>query len=107
MGNVQQLQQAGFNDAQARALAAFVGDVVRDTMRPFMEQVDRRFDALEQRVGRLERNVARLERNVAGMDGKIGVVQYREWVALAMLGLGFVGVITASALAAWVAVSAG
>ena len=93
MGNLQKLHQAGFNDAQVRALAAFVGDVVRDTMRPFMEQVDRRFDALEQRVGRLERNVARL-------DEKIGVVQYREWVALAMLGLGLVGVITVIALAA-------
>ena len=100
MGNVQQLHQAGFNDAQVRALAVFVVDVVRDTMRPFMEQVDRRFDALEQRVGRLERNVARLERDVAGLDGKIVAVQYREWVALAMLGLGFVGVITVIALAA-------
>ena len=100
MGNVQQLHQAGFNDAQVQALAAFVGNVVRDTIRPFMEQVDRRFDALEQRVGRLERNVT-------GLDGKTGAVQCREWVALAMLGLGFVSVITASTLAAWVAVSAG
>ena len=93
MENVQKLHQAGFNDDQTRALAAFVSDVVRDTMRPFMEQVNRRFDALEQRVGGLERSLARL-------DEKIVTVQRREWMALAILGLGFVGVITAVALAA-------
>lgn len=45
--SIQQLGRAGFDDAQVRALAVFVAAAVEDAMRPFMEHMDRRFDALE------------------------------------------------------------
>ena len=47
--HVQQLQQAGFDDSQVRALASFVSDMARETMRPFVERVEQRFDAADQR----------------------------------------------------------
>ena len=155
--HVQQLQQTGFDDGQIRALAAFVGDVVRDAMRPFIERtdqrfdamekrtdqrfdamekrmdqrfdavdqrfdamekrmdqrfdaVDQRFDAVEKRVDRVEtrvdnlgQHVGGLEQNLAMMGAKVDDVQRREWVALTMMGLGFLGIIAAISVAAWLA----
>ena len=48
--HVQQLQQAGFDDSQVRSLASFVSDMARETMRPFVERVEQRFDDMQLRA---------------------------------------------------------
>ena len=48
--HVQQLQQTGFDDSQVRALASFVSDMARETMRPFIERVEQRFDDMQLRA---------------------------------------------------------
>ena len=48
--HVQQLQQAGFDDSQVRALASFVSDMARETIRPFVERVEQRFDDMQLRA---------------------------------------------------------
>ena len=71
--NLLQLRQAGFSHEQIQALAAVMGDVGWEAMRPFMERVDWRFSAMERnmewnmdgrewRVDELERRTGRLER---------------------------------------------
>ena len=96
--HVQQLQQAGFDDGQVRALASFVSGVVRDTMRPFIERVDQRFDAADQRVDRVETRLDNLEQragglgeNLARLDAKVEDVWRREWVGPDDDGLGVRG----------------
>ena len=166
--NIQQLNQAGFDEAQVRALVAFVGDTVRNAVLPVMEHVDRRFDhmgqhfddfgkrvdqrfdAADQRFGdfrkhvdqrfdaadqrfddfrkyadhrfneldrradrvgarldNLEQRTGGLGQSLARLDARIEAVQRREWVALTVMGLGFLGVIVAISVAAWMAISAG
>lgn len=115
--NVQQLQQAGFDDAQVRALASFVGDMVRNTMSPFIERVDQRFDDMQKRVDQrfddMQRRVDRVEtrldnleqcagglgESLARLDAKVEDVRRREWAAMTMMGLGFAGLILAVLLA--------
>ena len=48
--HVQQLQQAGFDDGQVRALASFVSDLAGNAMRPFIERVEQRFDEMQLRA---------------------------------------------------------
>ena len=48
--HVQQLQQAGFDDGQVRALASFVSDLAGNAMRPFIERVEQRFDEMQSRA---------------------------------------------------------
>lgn len=55
--NIQQLTQAGFDEAQVRALVTFVGDTVRNAVLPVMEHVDRRFDAADQRFHEMEKRM--------------------------------------------------
>ena len=98
--HVQQLQQAGFDDGQVRALASFVSGVVRDTMRPFIERVDQRFDEVDRRFGEmgqrfdqmerhvdqrfdvLEKRVDRVDVRLDGMDQRVGGLEQN----LAMMG---------------------
>ena len=159
--NIQQLNQAGFDETQVRALVALVGDAVRNAVLPVMERVDQRFDdfgkrvdqrfddfgkrvdqrfdAVDQRFGaadqrfddfgkhvdqrfnelgrradrvgvrldNLEQRTGGLGQSLARLDAKIEAVQRREWVALTVMGLGFLGVIVAISVAAWMVVSAG
>ena len=83
--NVQQLQQAGFDDGQVRALASFVGDMVRDTMRPFIERVDQRFDDMQKRVDqrfdaadqRLDDMQKRVDQRFDAADQRVNRVETR------------------------------
>ena len=155
--HVQQLQQAGFDDGQVRALASFVSDMAREAMRPFIERVEQRFDdmqlrtdqrlddmqlradqrhaELNQRLGdmqryvdqqfdgvnqrlgdmqryadkrldrvetrldNLEQHTRRLGEGLAGLDAKVEDLWRREWIALTVMGLGFVGIVVAILLA--------
>lgn len=101
---VQQLQQAGFDDGQVRTLASFVSGVVRDTMRPFIERVEQRFDQMEKHVNQrfdavdqrfndmqkrvdqrfdvLEKRVDRVDVCLDGMGQRVGGLEQN----LAMMG---------------------
>ena len=82
--SIQQLGWAGFDDAQVRALAVFMAVAVADAMRPFMEHMDRRFDALERHIDqcfdmmdrRMDQRVEAMGRCADGpasrMDGWLG-----------------------------------
>ena len=48
--HVQQLQQAGFDDGQVRALASFISDMARETTRPFVESMGQRLDDMQSRA---------------------------------------------------------
>ena len=64
-----------------------------------MDRVETRSDSLEQRVGGLEQNLAVMGVKLDGAR--------RERIALAVLGLGFLGIVAAISVAAWLASSAG
>ena len=122
--NVQQLRQAGFDDSQVRALASFVSDMIEETVRPFIKHVDQRFDAVNQRLGdmqqqmnqrvdrvetrldHLEQHTRRLGEGLAGLDAKVEGLGAKiesgrrwDWVALTVMGLGFVSIVVAILLA--------
>lgn len=162
--HVQQLQQAGFDDSQVRALASFVSDMARETMRPFIERVEQRFDDMqlradqrhaelnqrlddmqryvdqqfdgvsqrlgdtqhhmdqhfemvnqrlgdmqryadqrldrvETRLDNLEQHTRRLGEGLAGLDAKVEDLWRREWIALTVMGLGFISIVVAILLA--------
>ena len=70
--HVQQLQQAGFDDSQVRALASFVSDMARETMRPFVERVEQRFDAVDQRFDEVNLRLGDMQQQ---MNQRLGDMQ--------------------------------
>ena len=74
--HVQQLQQAGFDDSQVRSLASFVSDMARETMRPFIERVEQRFDDMQLRADQRHAEVnQRLGDMQQQMDQRLGDMQ--------------------------------
>ena len=85
--HVQQLQQAGFDDGQVRALASFISDMARETTRPFVESMGQRLDdmqlradqrhaELNQRLGDMQQQLnQRLGDMQQQMDQRLGDMQ--------------------------------
>ena len=85
--HVQQLQQAGFDDGQVRALASFISEMARETTRPFVESVGQRLDdmqlradqrhiELNQRLGDMQQQMnQRLGETQQQMDQRLGDMQ--------------------------------
>ena len=74
--HVQQLQQAGFDDSQVRALASFVSDMAQETIRPFVERVEQRFDDMQLRADQRHAEVnQRLGDMRQQMDQRLGDMQ--------------------------------
>ena len=74
--HVQQLQQAGFDDGQVRALASFISDMVRETTRPFVESMGQRLDDMQlradQRHAELNQRLGDMQQQ---MDQRLGDMQ--------------------------------
>lgn len=76
--NIQQLNQAGFDEAQIWALVALVGDAVRNAALPVMEHVDWRFDAADQRFGDFRKHVGqRFDDSGKYVDQRFGASEKR------------------------------
>ena len=70
--HVQQLQQAGFDDGQVRALASFVSDLAGNAMRPFIERVEQRFDEMQLRADQRHDEV---NQRLGDMNQRLGDMQ--------------------------------
>ena len=74
--HVQQLQQAGFDDGQVRALASFISEMARETTRPLVESVGQRLDDMQlradQRHAELNQRLGDMQQQ---MDQRLGDMQ--------------------------------
>lgn len=74
------------------------GDM-QQQMNQRVDRVETRLDHLEQHTRRLGEGLAGLDAKVEGLDAKVESGRRREWIALTVMGLGFVSIVVAILLA--------
>lgn len=102
--NLRNAEHTGMTREEAESVAVMCADLIADVLKPIIDRLDRidaRLDGMDNRLDRMDDRLDRMDDHLDRIDNRLDKIDGRNTAVLLTVVFGFIGTITAIALAAF------